>query len=58
MRNDRAFWHVACYYKSLSAVIGNNTEQGGTEMLHFTNIALVVALLLTMGKSVWGKSVW
>lgn len=27
-------------------------------MLHFSNIALVLALLITFGKSVWGKSVW
>jgi len=32
-------------------------EKGVHKMLYFTNIALIVALMIA-GKSVWGKSVW
>jgi len=28
------------------------------EMLHFSNIAMILALVFVLGKSVWGKSVW
>jgi len=27
-------------------------------MLHFSNIAMILALMFVLGKSVWGKSVW
>lgn len=57
--NNSPFWHVACHFKGMSEPLGNQRKlKRRSEMLHFSNIAMILALMFVLGKSVWGKSVW
>ena len=59
MRNNTALWHVACPLEGMSERSRNQWKpKRRSEMLHFSNIAMILALVFVLGKSVWGKSVW
>ena len=43
----------------MSEALGNQRKlKRRSDMLHFSNIAMILALMFVLGKSVWGKSVW